>query len=262
MGANAESKVLINIETRGERGRVAWITVNYPERINILNTPIMRQLTAAFDDLSSDEEVRVAVLSGAGDRSFIGGADINEMVGLGPATAKEFISTLHGFCAAIRACPVPVIARIQGYCLGGGLEAAVSCDLRVATEDSTFGMPEVKVGLPSVIEAALLPSIVGWGKARELIYTGESIDARDALNVGLVERVVPRDELDAAVMRWIDSILTAGPRAIRLQKALIREWESLPPDKAIERGIEVFGETYRTDEPKRFMERFLNRPRS
>ena len=135
------------------------------------------------------------------------------------ASAEAFIARLHGACAAIRSLPVPVIARISGYCLGGGLEVAASCDLRVASEDSTFGMPEVNVGIPSVIEAALLPRLVGWGKARELVYTGLSISAAEAVSCGLVERVGQR-EVSAAVVEFL--VLRLGVGQVLGQGGAIR----------------------------------------
>ncbi len=141
------------------------------------------------------------------------------------------------------------------------MEIAASCDLGVAADHSTFGMPEVRVGIPSVIEAALLPRLIGWGKAAELIYTGESISAAEALECGLVQRVVSREQLDQAVDRWTQAILEGGPCALRLQKSLIREWERLPLDQAIERGIDSFAAAYETDEPRRLMQRFLTRRR-
>jgi enoyl-CoA hydratase len=266
-------KVELTLDDHDELGCVARIVVDYPARLNILNSELIRQLTAAVESLANNERLRVVTLTGAGDRAFIGGADINEMAALDnsptldrsstleKSSARGFISRLHSACAALRDSPVPVIARINGYCLGAGLEIAASCDLRVAADHSTFGMPEVKVGIPSVIEAALLPRLIGWGKAAELIYTGESISASEALGCGLVERVIPREQLDQAVDRWTQAILQAGPRALRLQKALMREWERLPLDQAIERGIESFAAAYETDEPRRFMERFLARRR-
>jgi enoyl-CoA hydratase/carnithine racemase len=172
-----------------------------------------------------------------------------------------FITRLHEACSALRQLPVPVIARISGYCLGAGLEVAASCDLRVASEHSSFGMPEVRVGIPSVIEAALLPRLVGWGMAARLIYTGETISAQEAAKCGLIESVVPEEQLDEAVNRWVEAILEAGPRAVRLQKALLRQWETLSLDEAIERGIESFAEAYRSDEPLRLMKGFLQRKR-
>jgi enoyl-CoA hydratase len=259
--SQSDCKIELTDDDHDERGCVARIVVDNQVRLNILNSELIRQLTAAINRLADNERLRVLILTGAGDRAFIGGADINEMAALDKSSARGFISRLHEACAALRQLPVPVIARINGYCLGAGLEIAASCDLRVAADHSTFGMPEVRVGIPSVIEAALLPRLIGWGKAAELIYTGESISAAEALECGLVQRVVPREQLDQAVERWTQAILEAGPRALRLQKSLIREWERLPLDQAIERGIDSFAAAYDTDEPRRLMQRFLTRQR-
>jgi len=252
--------VELSVEDSPE-GLVARLTIDNRAKLNILNSLLIEQLISAVAGLYGDERLRVLILTGAGNRAFIGGADVNEMAGLNPDSAREFISRLHDACAALRSLPVPVIARINGYCLGAGLEIAASCDLRVASEGSTFGMPEVKVGIPSVIEAALLPTLIGWGRSRELLLTGRQITADSALAWGLVERVVSADDLDSLVGDWVRAILEAGPRAVRLQKALIREWEKLPLDQAIERGIEAFSEAYATEEPKCLMDRFLMRSR-
>jgi enoyl-CoA hydratase/carnithine racemase len=242
-------------------GRVVWLRVDNQGKLNILDRRLSAELGERVRALADDDDLRAVVLSGAGDRAFIGGADIGEMVDLDPASARAFISTLHEACAALRTLPVPVIARIQGYCLGGGLEVAASCDLRAAADDARFAMPEVRVGIPSVIEAALLPRLAGWGKARELVYTGATFDAADALACGLVERVVPAPALDAAVDDWLDGILAAGPTAIRAQKALVRKWEELPLADAVQAGIDAFAEAYEGDEPNRLMRQFLDRPR-
>ncbi|MEK6322853.1 MAG: enoyl-CoA hydratase [Acidobacteriota bacterium] len=257
----SQCKIDLTLDDHDERGCVARIVVDHQARLNILNSELIRQLTEAVNNLADNERLRVLILAGAGDRAFIGGADINEMAALDNSSVRDFISRLHEACVALRKLPVPVIARISGYCLGAGLEIAASCDLRVAADHSTFGMPEVRVGIPSVIEAALLPRLIGWGKAAELIYTGESISASEALACGLVERVVARDQLDRAVERWTQAILEAGPRAVRLQKALIREWERLPLDQAIDHGIESFPAAYDTDEPRIMMKGFLARRR-
>ncbi|HSB12372.1 MAG TPA: enoyl-CoA hydratase [Blastocatellia bacterium] len=261
MEPESTNRIALEFEDLGDRGRIARIVVDHQARLNILNTELIQALTAAVNQTATDERLRVLILAGAGDRAFIGGADINEMGALDQSSAREFISRLHEACLSLRTLPVPVIARINGYCLGAGLEIAASCDLRVAADDSVFGMPEVRVGIPSVIEAALLPRLVGWGKAKELILTGEQISANEALVCGLVQRVVPLNHLDRAVDQWTQSILEAGPRATRLQKALIREWELLPLEQAIERGIEFFAAAYETDEPRKLMEKFLSRRR-
>lgn len=249
-----------SIDERPE-GRLATVTVDYPERINILGSAAIAALREAFEALADDTELRAVVLTGAGDRAFIGGADINEMVELDAASAESFITALHEACQSIRDCPVPVIASIRGYCLGAGLEVAAACDLRIATRDARFGMPEVRVGVPSVIEAALLPPLIGWGKTRELLYTGAMIDAEQAARIGLVERVVAEDELAKGVEGWLDDIMSAGPAAIRAQKRLIREWERLTLDRSIEAGIGVFRAAFEGPEPVEMMRAFIERDR-
>jgi enoyl-CoA hydratase len=187
--------ICLAVESRGEAGRVATITVDNPAKLNVLDPAGIASLERILEGLAADETLRVLVLQGAGGRAFIGGADIRAMAALDRERTRSFINGLHRACAAIRRLSVPVIARIEGYALGAGLEVAASCDLRVASDTAKFGMPEVKIGIPSVIEAALLPRLVGWGRARRLIYTGEIIDAREAERWGLVERVVASADL-------------------------------------------------------------------
>ncbi len=154
---------------------------------------------------------------------------------------------------------MPVIARVNGWCLGAGLEVMAACDMRVASDNAMFGMPEVKVGLPSVVEAALLPQLIGWGKTRLFLYTGDNIDATTALSWGLVEKVVAPADLDAAVEAWVRSIVESGPRAIRLQKELIREWEAMPVSDAIQAGIRSISRAYESDEPGRMIGETIER---
>jgi enoyl-CoA hydratase/carnithine racemase len=168
---------------------------------------------------------------------------------------------LRDLCEAVRAFPAPVIARMPGWCLGGGLEVAASCDFRIAAHDAKFGMPEVRVGIPSVIHAALLPRLVGWGRARWLVMTAENIDAATALSWGLVDVVAPPGGLDAAVERTVNALLECGPEALRSQKALLRQWEELPLSEAVNLSIGVFGKSFLTEEPKRLMQGFIDRKR-
>jgi enoyl-CoA hydratase/carnithine racemase len=244
------------IDTRME-GLVARITVCNAAKLNILDTRLIAELTAAFKAVAADPALRAVVLAGEGERAFIGGADITEMAHFTPATGRAFIIALHGACAAVRACPVPVIARMQGLTLGGGLEVAAACDIRVAAEGARFGMPETRIGIPSVIEAALLPQLIGWGRTRRLLFTGEIIGTELAERWGLVEEVAPAAGLDAAIERVLADILACGPRAIRLQKELIGAWEELTPSAAIARGIDCFEESWRAEEPGRMMAAFL-----
>lgn len=251
--------VLVRVEDRGEAGCVAYVTANNPARRNAVGMPGKRALAAAFSRLSEDERLRAVVLTGAGDKAFIAGADLAEMCDLTMEQAEEEHTLTHHACDAVRRCPVPVIARVNGWCLGFGMELAASCDLRAAAEHAKFGMPEVRVGLPSGMEAALLPSLVGWGRAAELVLTGDIFEAREARDFGFVQKLVPAEALDEAVEAWVRSILASGPRAVRLQKALMRDWERLPLAQSIQAGIRACVEARRTDEPKRLMTAFLNR---
>ncbi|MBS1218233.1 MAG: enoyl-CoA hydratase [Proteobacteria bacterium] len=251
--------LLIRIDDRGDAGRIAWLTINNPARRNALGMAGKRAIAAAFAELGRDERLRAAVITGAGEKSFIAGADIHEMKDLDAAGAAIEHTLTHEANAAIRALPVPVIARINGWCLGFGMELAAACDLRVASDAAKFGMPEVRVGIPSGMEAALLPRLIGWGKAAELVYTGDIIDAHEAHRIGFLQAVTPAAELDARVERWLDSILRGGPRVMRLQKALLLDWERLPLAQAIEAGIRACVDARSTDEPRRMMEAFINR---
>jgi enoyl-CoA hydratase/carnithine racemase len=242
-------------------GVVAHVTVDNRKKLNTLDRALMAAFVAEIEALGRRDELRALVLSGAGDKAFIGGANIPEMAALDRGTAKDFITLVHRTCDCLRQLPVPVIARIDGYALGAGLEVAVSCDLRVATTRSKFGMPEVRVGIPSVVEAALIPRLIGWGRARELLMTGETVDAVTALRWGLIERMVAPEDLDREVEVLLQGLLSAGPQALRRQKALMREWENLPLDRAIAAGIDAFVRSFDTDEPQRMLGAFLNRKR-
>jgi enoyl-CoA hydratase/carnithine racemase len=242
-------------------GAVAHVTVHNEAKLNTLTRALMSAFVAEVEALAGRDDLRALVLSGAGEKAFIGGADILEMAALDRATAEEYIRLVHRSCSCLRRLPVPVIARIDGYALGAGLEVAVSCDLRVATTRAKFGMPEVKVGIPSVVEAALIPRLIGAGHARELLMLGEVIDADTALRWGLVERVVAPDALDREVDKIVAALLAAGPRAVRIQKQLMREWENLPAEQAIAAGIDAFVRAYESDEPKRMLSAFGKRKR-
>ena len=238
-------------EERAEGGWVAHLTIDNAARLNSLNRALMGEIVTAMADLARDPDLRLAVLSGAGGRAFVGGADIDEIAALDHASARSFITLVHRCCDACRRLPVPVIARIEGYALGAGLELAAACDLRVAGDNAVFGMPEVAIGIPSVVEAALLPRLVGEGRARRLLLTGETIAAAEALAWGLVDAVAAAGDLDAAVERFAGPILAAGPRAMRLQKSLMLDWQAMPADAAIARGIDAFVSAFDSDEPAR-----------
>ncbi len=243
-------------------GEVATLSIDRRERLNALDSALMDELAGRLERLAGHADLRAVVLTGAGGRAFIGGADIPEMAALETGTAaRAFIARVHRVCRCLRELPVPAIARIDGYALGAGLEVAAACDLRVASGPSRFGMPEVRVGLPSVVEAALLPRLIGWGRTRELLLFGRSISAATALEWGLVSRVVPADRLDAAVEDYLAALVETGPQAVRLQKALLRTWETEPLDRAIAAGLDCFAAAWDSDEPKRMLQAFAGRRR-
>lgn len=253
----AQSQIQVSSQ-EVDGGLIATVVIANPTRLNALNSGLMAEFVAAVSALGRDDRLRALIVTGASDRAFVGGADIKEMAVLGgPEAARAFIGRVHACCEAVRAVPVPTIARLNGYTFGAGLELAASCDLRVAADTAVFGMPEVKLGVPSVVEAALLPMLVGWGRARRLLLLGESIDAPTALAWGLVERVAPTSELDEAVQAWIAQLLTCAPGAVRLQKALIRAWEDLPLRDAIAAGVDSFARAFESEEPTAAMQAFL-----
>ncbi|WP_420995574.1 enoyl-CoA hydratase [Cupriavidus sp. 30B13] len=243
-----------------ERG-IATLTIREAGSLNILGTPVVAALTAAVQALASRDDIRVLIVQGAGEKGFIGGADIKEMASLTRASGEAFISGLRGLCDALRHFPAPVIARMPGWCLGGGLELALACDIRIAADNAQLGMPEVKVGIPSVIHAALMPRLIGNARAAWMLLTGEISDAQEALAWGLVSKVVPLAGLDAEVQRVATLLAGFGPTVVRQQKRLLREWEDAPLDVSIANSVKEFGSAFETGEPQRYMNEFLERKR-
>ena len=243
----SESKVLGH--------KVVDVVVDRSAKLNALDTPLIADIAKSFRDLAQDDGVRAVVLSGAG-KAWVVGADIKEMAVLNEHTAATFISHLHDAMLSIRDCPVPVIAKVHGFALGAGMELASACDLRVASDEARFGMPEVQVGLPSVIEASLLPGLMGAGRAGRLMLTGEVIDARRAFEWGFVEEVVAPDGLNNAVNAVLESICRAGPLAVRQQKRLLRQWEGLTRDAASEASVADFASAFLGNEPTTLLSAF------
>ncbi len=243
------------VDARG----IATLRMREAGTMNILSTPVLNDLVSAFGQLRDQPAVRVLVLRGSGDKAFVAGADIKEMRALDTDSARAFIDRLRQACEAARSFPVPVIARIPGWALGGGLELAAACDLRIASNRAQFGMPEVKVGIPSIIHAALLPRLLGTARASWLLLTGDNVDAAQALAWGLVDQVVPLERLDDEVGRLAQQLAGYGPQALRQQKRLLRAWERQPLDEAILQGVDEFASAFATGEPQRFMAAFGTR---
>ncbi len=249
--------VTTHIDKRG----VARVTVNNAAKLNSLSSEAALALVAAMQRVGTTPGLRVVVLTGAGEKAFVGGANIDELGALDPVSARAFITRLHDACASMRDCPVPVIARVNGWCLGAGLELAAACDFRIASGNAMFGMPEVHLGIPSVIEAALLPRLIGAGRARWLVLTGQTINAEEALRWGFLERVVPPAELDREVDAAVDAIVKNHDGATRTQKRLQKAYEDLPLAETVRLSIDEFARSYESGEPREIIGEFLRRRR-
>lgn len=258
---NNDDLVLLDFDDHGEAGRVARLTFNNPAKRNALGIGGKTRFIDLMTSIKHDEGLRAVVLTGAGDRSFVGGTNLAEMKDFDLDQAEASSTKTHRVCDAVRQCPVPVIARINGYCFGSGFEIAACADMRVGVVGAKFGMPEVRFGIPSGMEASALPRLIGWGKATELVLTGDHIDAEEAFRIGFLNRLVAPADLDAVVDGWIDSLLACGPRAVRIQKRLIMDWDRMSVTDGARAGVQAYVEAYRTDEPKRLMTAFLNRKR-
>jgi enoyl-CoA hydratase len=239
------------------RGSCAWITLDRPP-LNLMVPEMVDGLIAVFRDVAADPKVRAAIVTGHG-RAMTAGMQLEFLRELTATQAKAFISSLHEAIQAVHEAPCPTVAMINGACLGGGFELAMACDLRTAATDAVMGLPEVRVGVPSVIEAALLPALIGPGRAAELLLTGEPVTSRQALEWGLVNRVAPLDELETVTTALLDRVLASAPSAIRLQKELIVRWRNTDLRSAIEFGINAFAQAYATDEPREAMQAFLDK---
>ena len=239
-----------------EDGPVATLTLNRPDDGNMFTETMCHEVRDCINVVRRETRTRVLVITGAGDKFFcIGGRKAGmEETRLYPGV----LPTLDMY-ESIERLQKPVIAAVNGYALGAGLELVMSCDIAITADHAQLGMPEVKVGLPSVIECALMPNIIGLMRTRELLLTGDNIDAHEAYRIGLVNQVVPLAELPVAVRRMAQRLASNGPRALFLQKELLNRWLNLPMDEAIEAGIKSLAMAYATDAPQRAIEAFWAR---
>lgn len=240
-------------------GEVAHVNLRGDKSLNLVDGDSLRAMNDSLQALCARPGLRAVFLRGASEKAFIGGANLHVLGNLERDTAEPFIRSIHDFCSTIRRAPVPIVAVLQGYCLGAGLEIAAACDMRIGDASVRCGMPEVRVGVPSVVEAALLPGLVGWGKARELMLRGHVIEAAECLRIGLLQHVVEGATLDALVTAISEDFVAAGPVAIAAQKALFLEWEEAPVSGAIERGVHALVRAYEGDEPARMAAAFFDR---
>ena len=244
---------------RVDASGIAHVTIDAGGPLNIIASATALGVAGRLREVADDPAVRGVVLRGTGRKTFVGGADVRELASLEPGSARRFIGALHEMCEAARDLPVPSLCVLPGWCIGVGLELAAACDLRLAADDARFVMPEVRLGIPSVIHAAFLSRIVGEGRARWLMLTGEAIDARKAESWGLVNEAVPLPQLDEAVERRARALAELSASGTRAQKRVLRASESPHLDAGMQHSIEVFGSAYESGDPERLMRAFLDR---
>src|SRR5215213_7130033 len=241
------------------RGRVAVITINRPEKRNALNIQTREEGARLLEELRDDESVGVVVFTGAGDKAFIAGADIAEFAGRTSMTQRE-VMTGRSLFTAIDTFPKPVIAMVNGYCLGGGCELALACDIRIASETASFGQPEINLGIiPGGGGTQRLTSLVGEGKAMELILTGEIIDARSAYAIGLVNQVVPAEQLYPKTMEIANRIADKSPIALQLAKEAVKLASRSNLDEGLRREVDLFALCFSTEDKDEGVSAFLEK---
>jgi len=241
------------------RDRVAVITINRPGKRNALNIQTRAEGAAILDELRADDSVRVVVITGAGDKAFIAGADIAEFAGRTAISQRE-IMLERGLFNAVDTFPKPIIAMVNGYCLGGGCEVALACDIRVASETASFGQPEINLGIiPGGGGTQRLPRLVGEGKAMEMILTGEIIDAQTAFNLGLVNHVVPADQLEIKTMEIANRMAEKSPIALRLAKEAIKLASRSNLDEGLRREVDLFALCFSSEDKDEGVKAFLEK---
>ena len=243
------------------RNSVAIITINRPEKRNALNIKTREEGAAVLEELRDDESIRVVVFTGAGDKAFIAGADIGEFAGRTAITQRDVMLGRSLF-TAIDSFPKPVIAMVNGYCLGGGCELALSCDLRVASDRASFGQPEINLGIiPGGGGTQRLTRLVGEGKAMELILTGDIIDAQTAYNLGLVNVVVPAADLEAKTMELANRIAEKSPVALRMAKEAVKLASRSNLDEGLRREVDLFALCFSSEDKDEGVTAFLEKRR-
>jgi len=238
---------------------IATVTVNRPDKLNALNAEVRAGIAMALEQLRQDDEVRVAIMTGAGDKAFIAGADIGEFEGLSGVRGYHYIQTGDVY-SAVERFPKPLIAMINGFCLGGGCEVAMACDIRIASERAKFGQPEINLGLiPGGGGTQRLPRLIGQGRAMQLIYTGDVIDAAAAEKIGLVDEVVPQDALKERVMALAGKIAEKSPAALQATKETIRAAWQMPLDDGLRFEKAWFGLLFSTEDLSEGVAAFLEK---
>lgn len=241
------------------KGAVALVTIDRPKALNALNPEVLADLKAAFEGIDQNE-VRCVVLTGAGDKSFVAGADIGSMSTMTKAEGEAFGKLGNDIFLMIESFPLPVIAAVNGFALGGGNELAMSCDIRLCSDNAVFGQPEVGLGItPGFGGTQRLGRLVGMGMAKQLVYSALNIKADEALRIGLVNAVYPQEELLPAALKLAEKIARNAPIAVRNCKKAMNDGISLPIEKAVEVEEKLFGDCFETHDQVEGMQCFLSR---
>lgn len=243
-----------------KEGHLAIVTINRPKALNALNSATLKDLDTVLKDLENDTNVYAVILTGSGEKSFVAGADIAEMKDLNEAQGKEFGELGNKVFLRLENLNKPVIAAIQGFALGGGCEIAMACDIRIASETALFGQPETGLGItPGFGGTQRLTRIVGLGKAKELIYTAKNIKAEEAYRIGLVNKIVPLEELMNEAKKMALNIIKNAPVAVRLCKDAINRGIQVGINEAVMIEAEDFGKCFSTEDQLEGMTAFLER---
>jgi enoyl-CoA hydratase len=255
---NSEMKDFETI-TVEKRGRVALLTINRPDKLNALNSKVHLEGVRALDLLRGDDEIRVLVITGAGGKAFIAGADISEFAGQTPVSQRNLFHQPTLF-NTIDSFPKPVIAMINGFCLGGGNELALACDIRIASENAKFSQPEINLGImPGGGGTQRLARLIGEGRAMELCLTGEMIDAGTALKFGLVNYVYPAEQLEAETMKLAEKIAEKAPIALQLTKEAVKFASRSNLDEGLRREVDLFALCFSTEDKEEGVRAFLEK---
>jgi len=243
-----------------EREGVAAITLNRERALNSLNTALLEKLRAALEDAESDGTVRAIVITGAGSRAFCAGADVKELKDKSQAEAKDLSLWFQDITNYMERLRKPIIARINGFCLGGGLELAMACDFRIASDNSIFGLPEVNLGIiPGGGATQRLTRLIGKTKAMEMLMTGEQIDAEEALRLGLVNRVVPANELDTAVNALLSELQAKSALTLGILKLVVNNGLKMSFERALSYEAECFGSALASRDAKEGLQAFIEK---
>jgi len=234
--------------------------INRPEAMNALNEELLQELGTAVDDIGNDDEIQVLIITGAGDRSFVAGADIKQMQPFNAVKGRSFGQLGQNVFRKIEVMAKPVIAAVNGFALGGGCELAMAADMRLASEKARFGQPEVGLGItPGFGGTQRLPRLVGEGRAKELIFTGEVISAEEAYRIGLVNHIYPAETLLDEAKKLARKIMANAPLAVQFSKAAINQGMQTDIETAMGIEADLFGLCFSTDDQKTGMEAFLKK---